>query len=69
VAKGQPVVLQVQVPFELSLKPSKAAQETPQPGGGGGADLCSGGGGEAEVPGTVDEHPGPGEVEQYVPQS
>ena len=26
------------------------------------------GGGGAEVPGTVDEHPGPGEVEQYEPQ-
>jgi hypothetical protein len=39
-------------------------------GGGGGGDGSGGGGGGggAEVPGTVDEHPGPGEVEQVVPQ-
>ena len=35
--------------------------------GGGGAEAYLGGGG-AGVPGTVDEHPGSGEIEQYVPQ-
>ena len=35
---------------------------------GGGLEVELGGGG-AEVPGAVDEHPGPGEVEQNEPQS